>query len=540
MARLVSMTEGRQGRSYDLVNHASIGRNSTQTVQILDRLCSKEHAILRLQGGQWTLRDLGSRNGTFVNGQAVASDHWMMEGDEITIGSSTLVFRLDSPTSSTSAGPAQSRVTLASDILRSAISASLSYTGEQDFRPAHLISDAGELRRDYEKLRMAYTLQRDISLEHDLEKLLPRILASLFANLECDRGAILLVTPPNDELVIKCVRSRNEDDTSEIRISDSVIREVVKGRKAIVSSNLLEDSRFDHAQSVILQGIRSSMSVPLLHREKVLGVIYLDSLIATNAFAQRDLELVEGLANQAALAIDNSVLMKQREEDIRVREKFSRLLSPRVVDMLVDQRVELTKGGASRISTVLFSDLRGFTSMSERLGPEEIVAMLNEYFELMVEVLFEFEGTLDKYMGDGLMAVFGSPVDIEEAPLKAVAAALRMREALAQYNVFRRADGKEALNVGIGIDTGPLVAGYMGSSKTMNYTVIGPPVNLASRLCGAAQATEILISNRTHAELKDWLQVETKPAMALKGISEPVIPHNVTRLTKRPAWLKYD
>jgi adenylate cyclase len=142
-------------------------------------------------------------------------------------------------------------------------------------------------------------------------------------------------------------------------------------------------------------------------------------------------------------------------------------------------------------------------------------------------------------MGDGLMAVFGSPVDIEDGPLKAVAAALRMREALAQYNIFRRADGKEALNVGIGIDTGPLVAGYMGSSKTMNYTVIGAPVNLASRLCGAAQPTEILISSGTHAALTDWLQVETKPPMALKGISEPVVPHNVSRLKKRPEWLKY-
>ncbi len=521
MARLVVMIEGKLSREYTLGESTSVGRNSTQDVQLLDRLCSKEHAVIAKSNGHHHIRDLGSRNGTFINGKPVTAEHRLSEGDEITIGGTTLIFR---ETENSPGG----RLTIDNEILKSAISASLSYTGEQDFRPAHLINDPTELRRDYEKLRMAYKLQRDIALEHNLERLVDIILSSLFENLDCDRGAVLLKDPTSEKLELRAVKSRREGDSSEIRISDTVIQEVVKNRQGVVSSDLLGDARFDHAQSVILQGIRSSMSVPLVNRDRVFGVIYLDSLVTTNAFTQRDLEIVEGLANQAALAIENSVLMRQREEDIRLREKFSRLLPPQVVDEIVKSRVELAKGGISRPSTVLFSDLRGFTDMSERLAPEEIVIMLNEYFELMVEVIFEFEGTLDKYMGDGLMAVFGSPVDIGDAPYKAVAAALRMQQAVADYNVFRKADGKEPLYVGIGIDTGTVVAGYMGSSKTMNYTVIGPTVNLASRLCGKAAGGEVLISGYTYEEVKDKVETQMGEATQLKGFAEPVTPYRVT------------
>mgnify|MGYP001589271287 FL=1 len=150
MPQLLIIADGKPGRAYELGDIVSIGRNSTQTIQLLDRLCSKEHALIRRQGGSYTIRDLGSRNGTFVNSRGVTSDIPLVEGDEITIGSTTLIFRGGSQEAvlPLKAGLSSNRVNIAPDILRSAISASLSYSGEQDFRPAALITDPSELKRD--------------------------------------------------------------------------------------------------------------------------------------------------------------------------------------------------------------------------------------------------------------------------------------------------------------------------------------------------------------------------------------------------------
>ena len=422
------------------------------------------------------------------------------------------------------------RVTFARDTIQSAIAAKLKHTPHREFLPSADIKDDAALRQDYDKLRAAYKLQRDIALEVDLDQLLRKIMDSLFDSLRCDRGAILLYSATG-ELEPRFVKSRKSasKDHEDISISNTIITRVLQDRAAILSSDASLDVRFGGAQSIIMQGIRSTMSVPLIARDDVLGIIHLDSLIASSAFTQRDLSIVQGLADQAALAIEHSRLILQREKAVREREKFSRLVSPNLVDQLVHGSLEIIKGGENRVSTVLFSDLRGFTSMSERLAPAEVVHMLNEYFEIMVDIVFKYDGTLDKYMGDGLMAVFGSPVDIGEAPRKAVQAGLEMQEALTEFNELRASEGLEEMYMGIGIDTGPLVAGYMGSTKTMSYTVIGPPVNLSSRLCGIARPGQTLISEHTRSLLGEAARADALEAVHLKGIKAMVTPYNVTR-----------
>src|SRR5262249_24906948 len=157
--------------------------------------------------------------------------------------------------------------------------------------------------------------------------------------------------------------------------------------------------------------------------------------------------------------------------------------------------------------TVLMADIRGFTPMSEKKTPQEIVAMLNEYFEVMVDILFKHEGTLDKFVGDEIIGLFGAPIAVKDAPLKAITCALEMQRALREFNRTRLADNQEPLHVGIGINTGQVVTGAIGSSKALQYTAIGDAMNTCSRLQNLAKQGEIIISEGTMLRCQD--QIET-------------------------------
>src|SRR4029079_4691628 len=300
-------------------------------------------------------------------------------------------------------------------------------------------------------------------------------------------------------------------------ISKSIIAEVEQQKKAVLSSDATMDSRFSGAHSIIMQGIRSTMCVPLLHGDELLGIMHMDSQIATNAFTEKDLQLFTGVAGQAAVAIQNARLAKKIETETKTRAQFQRLLSPNLVEQLVAGKLHLEKGGELREVTILISDIRGFTSMSEKKEPAEIVQMLNEHFEGMVDILFRAQGTLDKYVGDEITALFGAPVDMPDAPLSAVRCAVEMQRASKEFNRTRTAEGLEPIKIGIGINTGRVITGAIGSSRTLQYTAIGDPVNTASRLCSIAKADEIILSETTMQRVADHVDVVHLPAVKVKG-----------------------
>src|SRR5690606_13252914 len=185
-----------------------------------------------------------------------------------------------------------------------------------------------------------------------------------------------------------------------------------------------------------------------------------------------------------------SLFARKLEREAITRERFQRLLSPQIAQQVLEGKVEIKKGGEARQTTVLFSDIRGFTSMSESESPQLIVDMLNEYFELMVEVIFKYEGTLDKFVGDEIMALFGAPVGHPDDATRAVRTAIEMMAVLGELNQLRMGRGEPEIKIGIGINTGEVVAGYLGSSKALEYTVIGDTVNTGARLCSLAKAGE--------------------------------------------------
>jgi adenylate cyclase len=216
-------------------------------------------------------------------------------------------------------------------------------------------------------------------------------------------------------------------------------------------------------------------------------------------------------------------------EKRQIRRLFGRYVSHDVIEQLVANPALARLGGERREMTVLFSDIRGFTASSEQGEPEAVVAQLNEYFGEMVEVLFRHRGTLDKFVGDMVMALFGAPVDDPAHADHAVAAALDMSRALEALNRRWQAEGRRPLAIGIGINSGEMIAGNIGSAAIMSYTVIGDAVNLASRLESLNKdlGTRILISEATRERLQQRVPLRAVGEVTVKGRSQPVLVHEV-------------
>jgi len=220
---------------------------------------------------------------------------------------------------------------------------------------------------------------------------------------------------------------------------------------------------------------------------------------------------------------------EKMERDAATREKFRRLLSPDLAEMVVNGQLSVQQGGENRLVTVMFVDIRGFTQLSGEAEASEILKMLNDYYEVLVEIVFRHVGTVDKFIGDGMMVMWGAPVAHEDDPARAVRAALDIQRALESFNFDRASMDKPPIKVGIGINTGQVVAGYLGSSRTMSYSVVGDAVNIASRLCAAAGAGEIVLSEYTHFLVKDDFQVKPRKEIIAKGKDLPIKAYSVLR-----------
>lgn len=529
MAKLILLS-GDERQEFELAAFNSIGRHPDNTIQILDRIISKEHAqIQRTPDGRYLLRDLGSLNGTYIRGERV-SEQILHDGDEIALGSTRLLY-----VEGRGEADALHRVTIAPGMTESHIRQKIAASSTRDFQPEREIYDEKVLRRDYERLRIGHELGRALGAELDLDKLLPKILDKAFELLNADRGVILLMDA-NGEFVPRYVKQK-DGRQENIVLSKTVMAEVVSQKSAVLSSDASMDSRFSGAHSIIMQGIRSTMTVPLLFGEEILGIMHLDSQIATNAFTDKDLQVFTGIASQAAIAIQNARLARKIQQEAGTRAQLSRLIPPSVVEQVVAGQLTIEKGGKLCDVTMLYSDIRGFTAMSERKSPQEVVQMLNEYFEVMVDIIFKCEGTLDKFVGDEIIALFGAPIELADAPFKAVACALEMQRALSEFNRTRAAENNEPIKVGIGINSGTVLTGAIGSTKTMQYTAIGDAMNVASRLCSTAKANQIICSESTMARLTDRVEAVALAPVELKGKSERLRIYNVTGI-KGHDWVR--
>lgn len=503
------------GRSQD-------GRTSYNGAHLAvgDPHVSRQHARIDKTFRGYELHDVGSSNGTRLNAARLDGYHVLSDGDVIGIGGTILTYRKDRVQG----------VAIVSTPSSVAASSTRVRSNTAEFPSSTEFESVEALRKAYEQLRTANQLSRAIVSDLDPNSVLERIIDTAISMFNADRGVILLHNPRNDEYEVSVVRHRDPSRSNQVvTISRTVIREVVEERSALISTDAQVDSRLSGAHSLMLQGIRSTMSVPMISDDHVRGVMLLDSSRSLSAFSEADLSLLQDFASHATRALHLAELAEARSQQSVAQQRLERLLPASIVADVMNGRADLVRGGDLREATVLFCDIRGFTSMSESIGPREVVEILNEYFELMVEQIFAFEGALDKFIGDEIMAVWGAHIPIEDHAYKAVCAAIQMQEAIDRLNELRVQRKLRTISAGVGINTGQLVAGYMGSNRAMNYTVIGDTVNVAARLCSAAGANEIVISEAVAQALKGRIPVDPLPTRALKGKSQTVELFRVLR-----------
>ncbi len=225
----------------------------------------------------------------------------------------------------------------------------------------------------------------------------------------------------------------------------------------------------------------------------------------------------------------NNMAKSLREKEV-IKGAFSKYVTKSVVDRILQHQDGLKLGGEKKVITIFFSDIRGFTPMSEVLSAEEVVHLLNEYFTAMTSIIFKYEGTLDKFMGDAIMAVYGAPIDMPDHAERAVLAALEMSEKMKQLQAKWKTEGKREVNIGIGINTGEAVVGNIGSNERMEYTAIGDNVNLTQRLESVAEKGQILISAATYEKVKHKVTATMLDPIKVKGKTEKVIAYSVEGL----------
>ncbi|MFK7909870.1 MAG: adenylate/guanylate cyclase domain-containing protein [Akkermansiaceae bacterium] len=523
MPRLILFTTKKQVE-FEVEDSNTIGRHPANTIQIRDGNVSKKHAtILKNDQGQYILKDCGSMNGTFIGAKKITEEK-LDDGTEFFLGFVRLVF-----VNGGEDDIAISRgVTIVENQIDSYIRERLpAPQASREFLPEKVVDSEEALREDYEKLRFAHEIARTISSELDEERLLERILDHVFITLSAGRGVILLLEDESGLLLPRASKQRDDSD-KDIKLSSSIINEVAKEKAGVLSADALVDQRFNCAHSVIQEGIRSAMCVPLLHGDDLLGVMHVDSKVASNAFSEKDLQIFSTIAAQAAVSIANARMAKKIQENAKQRARYERLVSPVVVEQIVSGKLKVEQGGELRRTTILFADIRGFTKTTEEKPPQEIVNLLNDYYDMMVEVLFRCRGTLDKFIGDGLMAQFGAPIEIENPETCAVLCALEMQKKLRAFNKARSELKQPPVHIGIGIDTGEVVTGMIGSSRAFQYTAIGDTVNTASRLCDIAKPGQIIISQDTMDAIGAKIESDEIGRVRVKGKQDELMVFNVT------------
>jgi adenylate cyclase len=507
-----------------------VGRGLASDIAIYDPTISRRHAELTVGADAVDVKDLGSSNGTCINGTRIEQGRLGLE-ESITFGK--VVFRL------TMRGSVQA-------IQRPAIAAELGVQGGKIVRqlvvsggvppgitsrdgppPGQLRLDAtGAQARQAIKLQMLLEVSQKLSAELDLDRLLRTVVDTTFEIMSVDRVTIVLLNEETGELVPTISRSRL-GESHTVQVPRSIAEKVLQERVAVVSQNAPADERF-RGQSILLQSVRSAMCSPLMaSADRVLGLLYVDNLTATNTFTDEDLQFLVAFSGLAAIGIKNSRYADQIRREAMVRSNFERYFAPNVAADIAQQGEAIRQGGERRPTTVLFSDIRGFTAIAEAMGPDAIATFLSEYFSEMVEVIFEHGGTLDKFIGDAVMALWGSPIAHVDDPDRAVRAALGMQRAIGRLNERWVAQGRPEIGVGIGINHGEVFAGNIGSHRRLEYTVIGDAVNVAARLCAEAGPGEILVSEGLLRVVRDQLSCDYLPEMALKGKAHMVQVYRV-------------
>ena len=563
--RVVSSPDRDVAREFDLstTTTTTIGRAASNRISLNDTAASAHHAEVQKLDLGLRITDLDSTNGTTVNGQRVSEPITLHAGDRIKIGETEFqvtdinashqgndtsgllnIFTSRAVGDAEEVGNALPHLTIAEE----------EPDRRGDSRIDYVLVDSGSSKGSSRLTLETLMLDADVSLDQEIDEpataedqtlaerkllliqtvseklvraldpneLAGEIMEIVIEQTRADRGLLCLLD--QNRLPVPIAAHGFEDD-HEVRVSQKVLKRLLDERHGLVINRSRETE--SSLQSLDNMQVSSTLCVPLWMGQSIHGLLSVDILADAaddepeeRMFSTEDLELLIVVAHQSAVGIERSRLNEQREH-------FKRFFDPRVFD-------EITGSGRSieqlqptlREVTILFADIVSFTKMSEQLDPGEVAEFVGRYMTTMTEIIFSFEGTIDKYIGDEIMALFGAPVANNKAAELAVRAALEMRKrAATDFKMLN--DPTRDLQLRIGINTGRAVVGNLGSRHRAEYTAIGDAVNVAARLEQFARPGEICIDPLTRERLDKSFDVKELGTIDVKNRAEPVIVYNV-------------
>ena len=540
----------------------SVGRAKENDVVLNDRRVSRKHAQIVADNATFKIIDgyfedgsiKRSINRLFINGLP-RFEKILEQGDVITIGETKLEFKkivgekivatlpdvaplLKAETEEIELGKENSGNVSYDDKPLGQTQVLIS-ANEIIGRQSHLSIESAvaspeeikDLRRKAKNLEMLYEMSKLLGTVFDLKEIFERATDLIFRGTPADRVVALLADESLDGKILDYslypiaikARGKNLEELSEkSTISRTITQKVMREKVALLSQDVKTDAEFMTADSIVAQGVRSTICAPLITESNVHGVVYADRLDPFSAFSAEDLELISAVAAQTALTVETVKAHKRLAREEVARANYSRFMPEYVVKQLLEKPDSFRLGGVNQKITVLFADIRGFTGMSEKANPEKIVGLLNLYFSAMSEIIFAHGGTLDKYIGDGLMALFGAPNATPEDAANAVKTAAAMQNRMLSLNEELEAKGFGQIAIGIGLHTGEAIIGYIGSNQRSEYTAIGDTVNLAARLESNAQGGQILISDATAHASENLFPLVAHEPLAVKNRLQPV------------------
>ncbi len=503
-----------------------LGRALSSDLPVLDPTVSRRHAELTIEPTSVVLKDLGSSNGTFVNGSRVTITT-VRTGDRVVFGK--ILFELqdmspmliDDGTAETKRRAARAGTT----VIRLVPVPDADLTLERALRASGVQQAVDETavvlpqhERDRLKLTLLLEVSKALTRVTTIDALLERMLHFTFRLVDVDQASMLLLDEDH-RLAERQTRVRDGSVVHQVPIA--LAQSALDQKSALLSDNA-GDNGGDSG--------RTSVCAPLIGGEgRSLGVLYVDSATSTRRVNDDDLEFLVAFAGIGAVALDNLRFAERSRHEALVRGNFERFFAPALAARIAAAPESLRLGGERRDVAVLFSDIRGFTTLAARLTPVETARLLTEYFSEMAECVFRHGGTLDKFIGDEVMAQWGAPISEHDDADRALGAALDMISALHRLNANWLSQGRPRLQVGIGLNFGEVFAGYLGSERRLEYTVIGDTVNTAKRLCTAAQGGEILVSESLCRRLTRAHELTAHAPLEIPSRQEPLPVFRVIR-----------
>jgi adenylate cyclase len=520
MTRVIVNPGHRDERVHELgVGITSIGRGRDNTIRVTNKSLSRQHARISVgHDGRVTLIDDGSKNGTFVAGERITEPVALTDGQQFCCGDVLFVFTsaeysVPPPETIVREISADDAQVHGHDLLFEARRRKQSKLG----RPTLPRSAEG-------RLQVLLDVARLLSSPESIDKLLTKVLDLVFSILEIDRVALIMIDERTGEFGPPVIESRRSDAIAGIEqaYSKHVLNYVRERNVAALFSDAAADPRLEHAHSIHMASVRSSMCAPMRVQERMIGVLYVDNLTIPAVFTGEDLELLSAFAAQAAIAIENSRLYQRIQREAVARNNLLRFFPPTTIAQLME-KPEFAAEAIDTEVTALFADISGFTQLSASMPPRAVVELLNRYFPVVTEVVFQHEGTLEKYIGDALLAVWGAPFRRDDDARRALQAAVDMQRAIDDLSL-ELGPSATPLRIHIGLNTGPVAAGNIGSEHYLQYATIGDATNLASRICDIAKAGEIAFGAATLERLGGRVEwpIEGPEYHHVKGRAEPL------------------